>query len=185
MRHTFCSGKKIINAEEPYPGIFTFELFSPRECAALLKAVDPLRKKAPPPNSMNKYGVVLSGTFFRQMGKHLVHKTIQPIVAFEYPEIRALKKYPYAFVVDYSLETQRGLNAHFDSAHVTLNVCLGHEFEGGELVFYDGNSKKPSFEMQHKVGHAVVHRASHVHRAKPLTSGTRTNLILWCEQKVR
>lgn len=169
---------------QPYPGVFTFNLFSLPECDAILDRVKPLRHKAPPPNSMNKYGVTLFGAWARGMGKYLVHKYVQPISREFYPDINPLKRHSYQFVVDYALDTQRSLAAHHDSAHVTLNVCLGHDWTGGDLVFYD-EAGKPACTIEHSIGQAVVHRASHVHRAKPLTSGTRSNLILWCEQKAR
>lgn len=167
---------------EIYPNVFVLDLWAPKDCEAILKRVGPLRMKAPPPNSMNRYGVVLYGSWFRAMGKHLVHRYIEPVAAANYPRINQLKRDPYAFVVDYDMKKQRSLAAHFDSAHVTLNVCLSKECEGGELVFYDEAGRKPVFEMQHVPGRAIIHRASHVHRAKPLRSGRRSNLILWCEQ---
>lgn len=168
-----------------YPDVFVFDLWTQAQCEALLKYVAPLRNRAPAPNSMNKYGVTLYGSPFRGILKHLVRKHVQPIAERNYPEVNELKKHPYGFVVDYALDTQRSLAAHHDSAHVTLNVCLGHVYGGGELVFYDKSGNKPVLEIQHVVGRAIVHRASHVHRAKPLRSGTRSNLILWCEQKAR
>lgn len=185
MNHTFKFGKDIIHADERYPGVYQFELFTPAECDAILEQVEPLRKNAPAPNSMNKYGVTLTGQLFRQMGKSLVRRIVQTLAMYEYREINTLKKYPYAFVVDYDMKMQRSLAAHHDSAHVTLNVCLGHKWKGGELVFYDESGNKPVFEIEHSVGWAIVHRASHVHRAKPLKNGKRSNLILWCEQKAR
>ncbi len=40
-----------------------------------------------------------------------------------------------AFVVKYSMEDDVELSYHFDNAEVTLNVCLGLEFTGGDLYF--------------------------------------------------
>ena len=37
----------------------------------------------------------------------------------------------HAFVVAYALARDLGLSFHVDSSDVTLNVCLGREFEGG------------------------------------------------------
>ena len=40
-----------------------------------------------------------------------------------------------AFVVQYGLGQDLDLSCHFDNAEVTLNVCLGRDFVGGELYF--------------------------------------------------
>lgn len=40
-----------------------------------------------------------------------------------------------AFVVKYSIEDDVELSYHYDNAEVTLNVCLGAEFKGGDLYF--------------------------------------------------
>ena len=40
-----------------------------------------------------------------------------------------------AFVVKYRIGEDLDLSYHFDNAEVTLNVCLGREFEGGALYF--------------------------------------------------
>ena len=37
------------------------------------------------------------------------------------------------FIVRYRLGEDRELGWHYDDAEVTLNVCLGREFEGGKL----------------------------------------------------
>jgi hypothetical protein len=40
-----------------------------------------------------------------------------------------------AHVVKYSIGDDVELSYHFDNAEVTLNVCLGSEFTGGDLYF--------------------------------------------------
>ena len=40
-----------------------------------------------------------------------------------------------AFTVSYQLDGDRELAYHFDNSEVTLNVCLGTSFTGGELSF--------------------------------------------------
>ena len=39
-----------------------------------------------------------------------------------------------AFTVKYMLEGDTVLSCHFDNAEVTLNVCLGKQFTGGDLL---------------------------------------------------
>ncbi|KAK3736310.1 hypothetical protein QZH41_020782, partial [Actinostola sp. cb2023] len=42
-----------------------------------------------------------------------------------------------AFTVQYKTGQDVDLSYHYDNAEVTLNVCLGKEFSGGELYFGD------------------------------------------------
>lgn len=39
-----------------------------------------------------------------------------------------------AFTVKYMLDGDTELSCHFDNAEVTLNVCLGRQFTGGDLL---------------------------------------------------
>jgi hypothetical protein len=165
--------------------VFAFDLFSERQCADLLEQVDEL--PISPPNSMNKYGKTLRGRRLTALVAELVVKHVTPIVRSSYMEIAQLrlaplKKHPYAFVVDYSPKTQRSLAWHHDTSDVTLNVCLGRDFAGGDLQFFTRSGDK-KFIVKQIVGRAIVHRGSHGHRALPLVAGARTNLILWCDAK--
>jgi len=165
---------------EVHPDVFVRRLFSSRECAEWLDEIAKQpRDRREAPNSMNKYGVVLGGSM-RVYLAGLVWDYVCPVAEKHYPDIRSLKKHPYAFSIDYSVKTQKSLASHHDSSDVTLNVCLGKKFTGGDLVFSSGRKR---FVLKHEVGQAVIHRGSHVHRAMPLLSGERTNLILWCAQR--
>ncbi len=95
-----------------------------------------------------------------------------------------MKKHPYAFTISYESRKQRSLAAHCDTSDVTLNACLGSDWEGGDLVFYD-DRERPIYQLEHRVGQVVVHRGNHVHRAKPITAGKRVNLVLWCAARKR
>jgi hypothetical protein len=72
---------------------------------------------------------------------------------------------------------------------ITLNVCLGKEFTGGELFFrgvrcaeHQETPWRPDeeFDIVHVPGRAILHRGRHRHGAHPITGGERYNLILWC-----
>lgn len=159
------------------PGVYIFDLLTPRACAALLWAFERLPNDAP--NTMNKYGKRVTGAAMRTTMAKLMEE-VEDIRRSAFPDIAPLKKNPYAFVVDYTPDTQKGLAKHYDSSDVTLNVCLGHEFKGGDLMFYQGHK---SYIIPHRIGQAIVHRGSQGHRAMPLKSGRRTNLILWCSAR--
>jgi predicted 2-oxoglutarate/Fe(II)-dependent dioxygenase YbiX len=173
-----------MRVREVHSGIFVFPVFTRVECKALLARVEKQRGQDTPPNTMNRYGAAL-GSDLRGLLTRLVQRHVAPIAARHYPEFpRGLRKHPYGFVVDYDVGKQRSLASHCDSSDVTLNVCLGHSWEGGELLFYDADGhKRPDFSLVHKVGQAILHRGSHAHRAAPITRGSRSNLILWCDAR--
>lgn len=161
---------------EPKSDSITDDRFMSRlDCACLLKEIKALPDQADGPNSMNKYGKVLTG-LPQLVAKQLV-QIIEPASIALYN--KTLKKDPYAFIVEYHDGTQKSLAKHFDSSDVTLNLCLGGDFTGGDLVFYKND--KPIYTVKHKIGQAILHRGETIHRAKPIKSGWRTNLILWCK----
>lgn len=107
-----------------------------------------------------------------------------------------------AFVVKYYMGEDVELSYHFDNAEVTLNVCLGSEFTGGDLYFGSMRTVREGSKImcscdcflqqerdprkherfsayQHSVGRGLLHRAQHMHGAYPITSGSRYNLIIW------
>ncbi|RZB43554.1 putative PKHD-type hydroxylase [Glycine soja] len=78
---------------------------------------------------------------------------------------------------------------HEDEAEVTLNVCLGKEFSGGDLFFQGvrcdahvttNTQPEEAFNYSHVPGHAILHPGRNRHGTRPTTSGNRMNLILWC-----
>ncbi len=162
---------------QPHPGIFVFQLFKPKLCGELMAqaAVTPREQ----PNSMNKYGTTLEAMKLGRWAAQLAIQFVNPLRRDYYPEIGFIDS-AFGFLVQYEGGKQKKLDAHVDDgSRVTLNVCLTRNFTGGNLVFY--GPRKEVFEIAHKEGQAIVHRGNHVHRAKPIEGGQRTNLILWCE----
>lgn len=61
---------------------------------------------------------------------------LMPLARLLYPDwVRGGLDSHRAFVVKYKMEDDVELSYHYDNAEVTLNVCLGAEFEGGDLYF--------------------------------------------------
>ena len=75
--------------------------------------------------------------FDRGFLDHLREDYLTPLASLLYPEWvgpSGLDSHR-AFSVSYQLEGDTQLSYHFDNAEVTLNVCLGTSFTGGELSF--------------------------------------------------
>ena len=163
--------------QEACPGVFTFNAFSRTFCNHVLSEVDQCESE--PPNSMNKYGVVLKDVGMGSLCEHLLKTIVNPLVRRFYPSIGILKRY-HGFIVNYDPKKQSSLDLHHDDSIVTLNVCLGRTFTAGDLVFRDDEGKLLA-RIEHSVGKAVLHLGSHLHQAQGIRTGKRSNLILWCQ----
>ncbi|KAK9115067.1 hypothetical protein Syun_021864 [Stephania yunnanensis] len=153
---------------EPSPGVYTFEMLQPHFCELLLSEVENFERwvqevklRIMRPNTMNKFGAVLDDFGLEAMLDKLMDDFIRPI--------------------------SRGF--HVDDSEVTLNVCLGKQFSGGQLFFrgircdkHVNTETQPEefLEYSHVPGQAVLHRGRHRHGARATTSGHRINLLLWC-----
>ncbi|XP_061994844.1 2-oxoglutarate and iron-dependent oxygenase domain-containing protein CP2-like isoform X4 [Rosa rugosa] len=186
---------------EPSPGVFTFEMLQPQFCELLVSEVENFERwvhetrfRIMRPNTMNKYGAVLDDFGFETMLDKLMEEFIRPISRVLFPEVGgATLDSHHGFVVEYGIDRDVELGFHVDDAEVTLNVCLGKQFTGGELYFRGVrcdkhvNSETLSeevFDYPHVPGYAVLHRGRHRHGARATISGRRVNLLLWCRSSV-
>ncbi|KAF0921042.1 hypothetical protein E2562_038242 [Oryza meyeriana var. granulata] len=186
---------------EPVPGVYSFAMLQPAFCEMLLQEVENFEKwvhtmkfKIMRPNTMNKYGAVLDDFGLEFMLNQFMEQFIAPMSTVFYPEVGGgTLDTHHAFVVEYGKDRDVELGFHVDDSEVTLNVCLGKQFSGGELYFRGircenhVNSETQHEEMydySHVPGRAVLHRGRHRHGARPTSSGLRINLLLWCRSSV-
>ncbi|CAM6105754.1 unnamed protein product [Calypogeia fissa] len=182
---------------EHSPGVFTFTMLDPKFCSMMLDEVEHFENwaqeakvKVMRPNTMNNYGAVLDDIGMEGMLNDLMTSYINPIAAVLFVNVGgASLDTHHGFVVEYSMDRDLDLGFHVDDSEVTLNVCLGKEFDGGELFFrgvrcdkhVNGESRPEEvLEYSHVPGRAILHAGRHRHGAKAITAGQRTNLILWC-----
>ncbi|GAV65741.1 2OG-FeII_Oxy domain-containing protein [Cephalotus follicularis] len=186
---------------EPIPGVFTFEMLQPQFCELLLSEVENFERwvhetklRIMRPNTMNKYGAVLDDFGMETMLDEFLDQFILPISRVFFPEVggSTLDSH-HGFVVEYGIDRDVELGFHVDDSEVTLNVCLGKQFSGGELFFrgvrcdkHVNSETQPeeTLDYSHVPGRAVLHRGRHRHGARATTSGRRVNLILWCRSSI-
>lgn len=79
--------------------------------------------------------------------------------------------------MEYRIGFDLDLDFHYDESEITLNVCLGKEFTGGDLYFKglleDPSTHDEFFQFQHKPGVAILHIGKHRHGASKIRSGHR------------
>ncbi|KAK7269819.1 hypothetical protein RIF29_22572 [Crotalaria pallida] len=186
---------------EPFKGIFTFQMLQPGFCQKLMEEVDHFERhikraklKIMRPNTMNQFGVVLDDFGMEAMLQSFMETFIRPLSEVFFTEFggSSLESH-HGYVVEYGTNRDLDLGFHVDDAEVTLNVCLGKQFSGGELYFRGVrcdnhvNSQIQSeeiFDYSHVPGQAVLHSGRHRHGVRPTTSGHRLNLIIWCRSSV-
>jgi hypothetical protein len=182
---------------EVHPGVFTFDMLRPSVCREILEEIDSFEEwmaqaelPVVRPNTMNNYGAVLDTFGMGPMLQELMQGYVQPLAALVYPEVGggSLDEH-HGFVVEYQIGKDTELDFHVDASDVTLNVCLGKQFEGGELFFrgvrcglcqHTEPLPHEIFDVGHVPGRALLHRGNHRHGANPILRGQRYNLILWC-----
>lgn len=184
----------VTGAREVAPRVHQLPLLAPGACARLLDEIDRRRASAlarglaqRPPNSMHEHGVALAELGFGPLLDAL-HARLAPLAQALLPEFAAGLDTHHSYLVDYSRATDEDLGFHVDDSEVTVNICLGDEFRGAELVMMglrcdlhrqDPVRRDDEFEIVHAVGHAVLHAGRHRHRVDPVRGGRRRNLIMW------
>ena len=183
-----------------HPDIYAISIFSQQWCHRVLNELDALDKwveesgcRVETPNSMNNYGVILSQIGLTPMVDALLEDVMGPISALCFPEVGGdTLNDVHGFVVEYQPNKDRSLGFHVDDSEVTLNLCLGTQFTGGDLYFegrrcemhrQTGCSDVDRFVWEHQVGVGVIHAGKHRHGALPISEGVRKNLILWCRSE--
>ncbi len=179
------------------PEVYSFEMLNRDFCDKLIRETDWFGKwcvqQGLPknvPNTMNHYGAVLDDFGFYPCLQQLMVKYVSPLSRFLFPDVGgATLDGHHGFVVEYQIGKDESLSFHVDQSDVTLNVCLGEEFVGGNLYFggircavhqQTEPRKEEEISVPHFPGQALLHRGKHRHAAQQIEKGRRMNLILWC-----
>lgn len=170
---------------EEAAGVFSFPLLTDDACEMLIEEVEHFQETGLParrPNSMNNYGLVLNEIGLRPTLSAL-QTTIHPLALAVFPREAATFDGHHSFVVSYRPDEDRGLDMHVDDSDVTLNVCLGREFEASGLTFCGSlgaaDHRLVSHKYKHQRGRALLHLGRRRHGADDIASGHRVNLIMW------
>lgn len=174
--------------QEPQPQLWTFSVLTQDCCDLLERELSHFEKSGLPnarPNTMNRQGSILSELGFCE-------GLLDPLV-FEHVDPLATKLLPWftdgldsyrAFTVKYQAAGgDKDLALHYDNAEVTLNVNIGGDWEGGQVTFFGFNNEAPRktpYSARLLRGQGVLHAGCEMHKAEPIESGERQNLILWC-----
>jgi len=179
---------------EVAPDVFQFQFFDPERLAVLrgyLEQVWNSQIPMRPPYGivLNRRGAMLdsrsegylAAPSFQAFYNEILNTYMRPISRMLFPEVMGLDTQTFGFSIYYEPNTDSSIRPHTDASAVTLNINLnlpGEEFTGSQVDFYHpytGDIKSLTF----KPGTAMLHRGNIAHAAKPITSGERTNFVLW------
>ncbi len=180
--------------QEVSPGVFQCQFFDPERLADLRGYLEDLANaKIPlrPPYGivLNRRGAMLdprsegflAAPGFQRFYRELVEKYMRPIARLLFPEVMGYDTQTFGFSIQYQAGMDTSLRLHTDASAATLNINLnlpGEEFTGSEVDFYDPNTGRVK-RLTFKPGSAMIHRGNVPHAAQPITSGERSNLVLW------
>lgn len=87
----------------------------------------------------------------------------------------------FGFSIQYNPDKDKDLRPHTDASAATLNININlpdEEFTGSQVDFHDKTTGK-TVQTVFEPGKAIIHRGSVPHATHPITSGQRSNLVLW------
>ncbi|MFI3275203.1 2OG-Fe(II) oxygenase [Vibrio sp.] len=180
--------------EEVSPGVFKFQFFDPERLAGLRDYLEEVSKAQIPLRP--PYGIVLNrggamldsrsegylaAPSFQAFYRDLLDSYMRPIARLLFPEIMGYDTQTFGFSIQYQANKDTSLRLHTDASSVTLNINLNlpdEAFSGSALNFYDPSTGKMN-EAIFTPGMAMIHRGNVAHAALPITSGERSNFVLW------
>lgn len=179
---------------EVAPGVFQAQFFDKERVAILREFLEevananiPLR---PPYGiSLNRYGAMLdprsdgylAAPEFQAFYNQLLDKYMRPVARMLFPEVMGYDSQTFGFSIKWQAGMDTSLRLHTDASAVTMNINMnleGEAFTGSEVDFYDPSTGKLN-RLSFEPGTAMIHRGNVAHAAQPITSGERSNMVLW------
>ncbi|WCO00873.1 2OG-Fe(II) oxygenase family protein [Psychroserpens ponticola] len=179
--------------EEIIPGVFTAQFFDLERLAEFRKYLEatvhsgiPIR--APYGIQLNRYGMMLDSRSEGHLAAPNFHVFYNEIMdRYMRPIARLLlgtygyDNQTFGFSIQYNPEKDKDLHAHTDASAATLNININlpdEEFTGSEVDFHDQTTGKV-VQTIFEPGKAILHRGNVPHATHPITSGERSNLVVW------
>ncbi|MGY6647887.1 2OG-Fe(II) oxygenase [Wenyingzhuangia sp. IMCC45574] len=179
--------------KEVIPGVYTIQFFDVERLADFrnyLEAVANSQIPARPPYGiqLNRHGFMidersegyLAAPNFQAFYNDIMNRYMRPIARL------LLGTYGYdnqtfGFSIQYNPDKDKDLKPHTDASAATLNININlpdEKFTGSQVDFYDKDSGK-TVQTVFEPGKAMIHSGTVPHATHPITSGQRSNLVVW------
>lgn len=179
--------------EEIIPGVYKIQFFDLERLAEFrnyLEAAANSKIPARPPYGiqLNRYGVMLDprseghlgAPNFQAFYNDIMDRYMRPISRLLLGT-QGYDSQTFGFSIRYNPDKEKDLQAHTDASSATLNININlpdEEYTGSEVDFYD-KSTKQTVQTFFEPGKAILHRGNVPHATHPITSGQRSNLVVW------
>ena len=180
--------------KEVFPGVYETQFFDPEKLSVLrdyMAAVADAEIPVRPPYgiSLNRGGAMLdrrsegylAAPNFQAFYTSLMNAYMRPISRLLFPDTYGYDTQTFGFSIQWQADADKSLRAHTDASAVTLNLNLnlpGEAFSGSGVRFFDHATRQIS-ELTFSPGTALIHHGSVPHESMPITSGERSNFVLW------
>lgn len=175
--------------------VYSFPLLAPSFCSKLQKYVQRVIREL---EENTEFSWLTRGSIrdldnlgLQWLNSLLLHLVVGPITEHLYKETETgggELDWRQGYIAAYSAEPtdtkpRQRLVPHTDDSEVTLNVCIGEQFNGGLLQFWGlrGTSEAGKLVGDYHpiIGRALLHSGRHLHEVTEVTSGNRFAYILW------
>ena len=179
---------------EAAPGVYAFQFFDRERIADLrdyLEAVWDAGVPLRPPYGivLNRRGAMLdlrsegslAAPSFQDFYRTIMDTYMRPIARMLFPDVVGYDSQTFGFSIHYQPDTDTSIRPHTDASAVTLNINANlpdEAFTGSTVDFFDPASGEVTV-LTFEPGSAMIHHGRVPHTAQPITSGERTNLVLW------
>ncbi|CAM3605386.1 2OG-Fe(II) oxygenase [Zobellia roscoffensis] len=179
--------------EEIIPGVYVAQFFDVERLAEFRSYLEDvvnskIPKRAPYGIQLNRYGMMLdprseghlAAPNFQAFYNEMMDRYMRPIARL------LLGTYGYdnqtfGFSIQYNPDKDKDLHAHTDASAATLNININlpdEEFTGSQVDFHDTSTRKV-VQTIFEPGKAIIHTGKVPHATHPITSGQRSNLVVW------
>ena len=179
--------------EEIIPGVYSAQFFDLERLADFRKYLEAtvnseIPRRAPYGIQLNRYGVMLdprseghlAAPNFQAFYNEIMDRYMRPIARL------LLGTYGYdnqtfGFSIQYNPDKDKDLHAHTDASAATLNININlpdEKFTGSQVDFHDRSTGKV-VQTIFEPGKAIIHTGKVPHATHPITSGQRSNLVVW------
>lgn len=184
QRSLAITGSCKTGVEEPFPGIFVFDLLSEDVCTRLwaetVNYLESAREKNLPLPIRHDGGLDLAYVFPAMLEK-IAEAALPAIRALLPPELHDVFL-QHAFRTYNYVGRDESFKRHVDKYAVTLNVCLHktYDVQGSGVFFYaSGSAESHAYRYEHRVGRACLHSSKEWHMTEDLRAGERGSIIMW------
>jgi len=156
---------------------YSFPIFTPQFASQIIAELEHYLKYS----TKNPNGLQLKEFGFENFVRSLLSEHLLHLIRLLFPKHSTVAKFGdvYTKVVKYSQGHEEDWPMHEDASDITINICLGAEFVGTDLILMgtadEGDDQV--IQYRHRPGRLIMHEGANRHGVSWLKSGTRYSLI--------